>query len=93
MSKEKNKALDLINAEIEEKTSTIQGLAEKLQQAKNFITQNDPILIGLDGAIKQLRHLKTLLLGKEDETPMKEPQNEDSDKKSEDKADKSVEKK
>ncbi len=89
MSKEKNKALDLINAEIEEKTATIQGLAEKLQQAKNFITQNDPILIGLDGAIKQLRHLKTLLLAKEGEPMMKECKDGTEEEKSEDKADKS----
>lgn len=48
----------LIEKEIKEKTAQLQGLANKVQEAKNFVQQNEPNVFALNGAIQQLNILK-----------------------------------
>ena len=60
MSKE-NTTFNLIQQELEEKTAQFQGLANKVQQARKFVQENEPNLLALDGAVQQLRLLKEKL--------------------------------
>jgi hypothetical protein len=58
-SKEKNPLLIHIDSEIEEKKARLQGLATQVQQAKNFLQEQEPNLYALNGALQELEILKT----------------------------------
>ena len=68
MSKE-NITFDLIQQELETKTAQLQGLANKVQQARKFVQENEPNLLALDGAVQQLRLLKEKLTAVPEITP------------------------
>lgn len=56
--------IELVEKEIKEKTTNLQGLTSKVQEAKTFIQQNEPNIFALNGAIQELNLLKIQLAKK-----------------------------
>jgi len=56
-----NDAIKKIDSQLEEKKAKLEGLNSQLQQARQFIQQNEPEFIALQGGIRELNELKKSL--------------------------------
>ena len=56
-----NDTIKKIDSQLEEKKAKLEGLNSQLQQARQFIQQNEPEFIALQGGIRELNELKKSL--------------------------------